>query len=76
MQLLDPRLALVATGLALVGSERVRRTVGRGLGYAASGTMTVAGPVVRPLTDTGRDIVDEARDVASREGSRKGRASR
>jgi hypothetical protein len=71
MELLDPRLALLGAGVAVVGSARVRRVVGKGLGYAAAGAMKVGGPVV----DAGRDIVEEARDVAG-DGSPKTRASR
>jgi hypothetical protein len=71
MELLDPRLAAIAgVGAAVVGSERVRRTIGRGVGYAASGVATVAGPVVRPVVDAGRDIVEEARNTASHDGAR------
>jgi hypothetical protein len=74
MELLDPRLAgIAAVGAALVGSERVRKTVGRGVGYAASGVATVGGPVVRPVLNAGRDIVDEARDVASHDGTTRSR---
>jgi hypothetical protein len=64
---LDPRVWLIAGGVALVGSERVRRTVGRGFGYAAAGAMKIGSPVV----DAGRDIVNEARDVASPDGKTK-----
>lgn len=76
MEVLDPRLALVAAGAAVVGSERVRKTVGRGVGYAAAGAMKVGGPVVRPVVDAGRDIVDEARDVTNQDGSRRSRSAR
>lgn len=69
MQLLDPRLGLLAAGAAVVGSERVRKTVGRGAGYAASGVMKVGGPVV----GAGRDIYAEARVVAAGNGARKRR---
>ena len=62
MELLDPRLALLSLGVAAVASERVRKGVGRGIGYVAAGTMAVTGPVVH----AGRDIVEEARDVADR----------
>lgn len=67
MAIFDPRLGLIAAGAAVVGSERVRRTVGRGAGYA----IKVATPVAKPVVDAGRDILDEARDVA---GSGNGRA--
>lgn len=76
MEVLDPRLALLATGAALVGSERVRKTVGRGVGYAAAGAMRVGTPVVRPVVDAGRDIVEEARDVASQNGTSRTRSAR
>jgi hypothetical protein len=72
MEILDPRLAVLSAGVALVASERVRKVVGRGIGYAAAGTMKVGGPVV----DAGRDIVDEARHVASPDGKTKTTASR
>ena len=65
MEFLDPRLAVLSLGVAAVASERVRRVIGRGIGYAAAGTVIVAGPVV----DAGRDIVAEARDVARHNGS-------
>jgi hypothetical protein len=67
MDLLDPRLALLTLGVAAVTSERVRKTVGRGIGYVAAGTMTVGGTVAH----AGRDIVDEAREVASHNGTAK-----
>jgi hypothetical protein len=76
MELLDPRLGLVAAGTAIVGSERVRKAVGRGAGYVAAGAIKVGGPVVRPVIDAGRDIVDEARDVAVGDGSTRARGSR
>jgi hypothetical protein len=72
MDVLDPRLAVIAAGVAVVGSERARKVVGRGFGYAAAGVMKIGGPVV----DAGRDIVEEARDVASHDGSSKAPASR
>ncbi len=64
MEFLDPRLALLSVGIAAVASERVRRTIGRGIGYAAAGTMKVGGEVAH----AGRDIVDEARHVATQNG--------
>ncbi len=65
MELLDPRLAVLSLGVAAVASERVRRGIGRGIGYAAAGTMAVTGSIVH----AGRDIVDEAREVAGHNGS-------
>ena len=65
MELLDPRLALLSLGVAAVASERVRKGVGRGIGYVAAGTVAVTVPVVH----AGRDIVEEAREVASRNGA-------
>ena len=65
MELLDPRLALLSLGVAAVASERVRKGVGRGIGYLAAGTVAVTGPVVH----AGREIVDEAREVANRNGA-------
>ncbi|MGN6167633.1 MAG: hypothetical protein ACTHQQ_05630 [Solirubrobacteraceae bacterium] len=76
MELFDPRLGLVAAGAAAVSSERVRKTVGKGLGYAVSGAVAVGGPIARPLVDAGRDIFDEARTVASSNGPAKSRSSR
>ena len=64
MELLDPRLALVSFGVAAVSSERVRKGLGRGLGYAAAGAMSVGEGVVH----AGREIVDEAVDVAAHNG--------
>jgi hypothetical protein len=76
VELFDPRLGLLAAGAAAVSSERFRRTVGRGLGYAAHGAVAVGGPVVRPLVGAGRDIVEEARGVTNGSGPSKSRASR
>lgn len=62
MELLDPKLAVITgVGAAVIGSESVRRTIGRGAGYAVAGASKVATPVV----NAGREIVEEARDVAS-----------
>jgi hypothetical protein len=72
MELLDPRLALLVAGAAVVRSGRVRKLVGQGFGYAAAGAMKVGTPVV----DAGRDIVQEARHVASPDGSAKKGAAR
>ena len=71
MTFLDPRLGLVAAGAAIVGSERVRRTVGRGAGYAVAGVMKVGEPVLA----AGQDIYAEARDVAASNGSGGSRSS-
>jgi hypothetical protein len=69
MEVLDPRMAVITgVGAALVGSERVRRTVGRGLGYAAAGALKVGEPIVRPVVNAGRDMVVEAREVAKGDG--------
>jgi hypothetical protein len=76
MEVLDPRLGLLAAGAAIIGSERVRRTVGKGIGYTAAGAKKIGGPVARPLADAGRDIVEEAREVAGHDGTRKTRSSR
>jgi hypothetical protein len=58
----DPRLAvIVGVGTAIVGSHRVRAVIGRGAGYATAGAMRVGGTVV----NAGRDIYEEANDVAS-----------
>jgi hypothetical protein len=72
MDVLDPRIAAIAAAGAVIGSERVRRVVGRGFGYAAARAIRVGGPVV----NAGRDIVDEARDVAAHDGSSKTRRPR
>ena len=76
MELLDARLGLVAAGVAAVRSERVRKAMGRGLGYAATGVTAVGGPVVRPIASAGRDIFDEARGVTGHNSSRTGRTTR
>jgi hypothetical protein len=76
MELFDPRLGLLAAGAAAVSSERFRKTVGRGLGYAASGALAVGGPIARPLVNAGRDIVEEARTVTDGRGSTRARSSR
>ena len=72
MDVLDPRLALITAGVAVVGSDRVRRGVGRGVGYAAAGAMRLGEPVVQ----AGREIVEEAREVAADGGSTKAGRSR
>lgn len=74
MEVLDPRLAVIGVGAALVSSESMRKTVGRGVGYAAAGAAKVGGPVVRPVVAAGRDMFDEARDVASGDGGGSGRS--
>ena len=76
MELLDPRLGLFVAGAAAVSSERVRRTVGRGLGYAVTGAVAVGGPIARPVIDAGRDIVGEARVVAGNNSTARTRSSR
>jgi hypothetical protein len=68
MEVLDPRLAVITVGAALVGSEKVRRTVGRGVGYVAGGAAKVGAPIVRPVVNAGRDIVGEAREAAAGNG--------
>jgi hypothetical protein len=69
MEVLDPRLAVITgVGAALIGSERVRKTVGRGVGYAAAGAARVGGPIIRPVVSAGREMVDEARVVAAGDG--------
>jgi hypothetical protein len=66
MNPLDPRLALIAgIGTAIVSSHRVRAVIGRGAGYAAAGAMKVGGTVA----DAGRDIYEEASDVAATNGA-------
>jgi len=58
----DPRFALITgLGAAIVSSHRVRAVIGRGAGYAAAGAMKVGGTVV----DAGRDIYEEASEVAA-----------
>lgn len=56
----DPRVAALGVGVALVSSHQVRRVLGRGAGYVAAGAMRVG----RPVVDAGRDIFGEAREVA------------
>ena len=74
MELIDPRLALIAgVGGAIVGSERVRNVIGRGMGYAAKGVVTVTAPVARPVLHAGEDIFDEARNTAKGDGRAKKR---
>ena len=58
--LLDPRFAIAAGTVAAMRSERVRHTVGHGLGYGVLGVRKVGGA----LATTGRDIFDSAREVA------------
>lgn len=65
MWLTDPRLAVIGAGVAIVTSERVRKVVGRGVGYVAAGTMKVGGPVAHAA----EDIYDEARHVAGHDGA-------
>jgi hypothetical protein len=57
----DPRIAVLAGITAGVMSPRIRRTVGRGIGYAARGVMKVGAPVAV----VGRDIYDSARETAA-----------
>ena len=76
MEFFDMRLSLLAAGAAAVSSERVRKTMGRGLGYAAAGAMSVARPVAGPLMEAGRDIVDEARTVTNGSTSSRSRSPR
>ena len=64
MELLDPRLGLLAAGAAVISSQRTRKTVGKGIGYAVAGTVAVGRPVARPLVTAGRDLIEEARAVA------------
>lgn len=64
MEFLDPRLGLLAAGVAVISSERTRKTVGKGIGYAVAGTVAVGRPVARPLVNAGRDLFEEARAVA------------
>ena len=72
MELLDPRLALLSLGVAAVSSERVRKGVGRGIGYVATGAMTVGGTVVH----AGQEIVEEARETAAHSRTSKATTSR
>jgi hypothetical protein len=57
----DARVALLAGVAAGAVSPRFRRTVGRGLGYAARGVITIGAPFGR----MGRDVYDSAREVAA-----------
>jgi hypothetical protein len=67
----DARIALFAGVAAGIISPRLRRTVGRGIGYAARGVMTVGGP----FAGTGRDVYDGAREVAAPKAEGKARAT-
>ena len=67
MEFLDPRFALLGMGVAAVTSERVRKGVGRGIGYVAAGAMTAGGTVAH----AGQEIFDEARGVASHNSAAK-----
>ena len=57
----DPRIALLAGVTAGIMSPRLRRAVGRGIGYAARGAISVASP----FAGAGRDIYASAREVAA-----------
>lgn len=70
MWLTDPRLMVVGAGVAVVASDRARKVVGTGIGYAAAGTMKVGGPVAHAA----EDIYDEARRVAGHDSKRRPRA--
>jgi uncharacterized protein (DUF1786 family) len=73
MNPIDPRLALIAgIGTAIVSSHRVRAVIGRGAGYVAAGTMKAGGAVA----DAGRDIYEEASEVAATNGAAKRSKSR
>jgi ATP-dependent protease HslVU (ClpYQ) peptidase subunit len=73
MEILDPKVALVTgVGAAVIGSESVRRAIGRGAGYAVAGASKVASPVV----NAGREIVGEAREVAGTDKARSGSGAR
>lgn len=69
MEFLDPRFALLGVGVAAVTSERVRKGVGRGIGYVAAGAMTAGGTVAH----AGQEIFDEAREVATHNSAGKPR---
>jgi hypothetical protein len=58
--LLDPKAALLAGGVAAVASPRVRRAIRQGVGYGVAGTRKVADAVA----GAGRDIYESAREVA------------
>jgi hypothetical protein len=75
MEFFEPRIALMmGIGGAIVGSERVRHAVGRGVGYAARGVTVVAGPIARPVMRASEDLVDEARRTAAGDGTTKAAA--
>jgi hypothetical protein len=62
----DPRLAvIVGIGTAVLSSHRVRAVVGRGAGYAVAGVVKAGGTVA----NAGRDIYDEASEVAAHNGT-------
>lgn len=63
---LDPGTLLVTgLGAAVIGSPEARRAVGRGVGWMAGTAWRVAGPVVMPLVDAGRDVAGEVRESAT-----------
>jgi hypothetical protein len=67
---LDPGTLLIAgVGAAVIGSPETRRAVGRGVGWAAATAWRVAGPVVMPLVDAGRDVAGEVRNSATHDGA-------
>jgi hypothetical protein len=62
--LLNPKIALMGGAAAAVASPRVRRLIGRGLGYGAAGVRRTGGAIVH----TGSDIYGSARETASARG--------
>jgi hypothetical protein len=71
--LLDPKIALLGGTIAALSSERVRHTIGHGLGYGVAGVMKVGDAFVA----SGRDIYGSAREVAvSQNGPSSARAAR
>jgi hypothetical protein len=58
--LLNPKVALLVGAAAALATPRVRRAVGRGLGYGAAGTRRISGAVAH----TGQDIYSSARETA------------
>jgi hypothetical protein len=70
---LDPgTLLVVGLGAAVVGSPEARRTLGRGVGWVAGTAWRVAGPVVMPVVDAGRDMAVEVRDSATHQNGASG----
>jgi hypothetical protein len=56
---------IVGIGTAVLSSHRVRAVIGRGAGYAVAGAKKAGGT----MANAGRDIYDEASEVAAADGT-------